>query len=125
MADLSRLIHKNLILWHRAMDLAVLAYRCCSSLPRHETFGLASQLRRAASSIPSNIAEGCGRTSPNEFLYFLNVARGSLAELETQMLLAQRIGYLTDEQVADLQRRIDEVARILHAVIASQKRRLS
>jgi four helix bundle protein len=114
-----------MILWHRAMDLAVLAYQCCSSMPKHETFGLASQLRRSASSIPSNIAEGCSRTSANDYLYFLSVARGSLAELETQMLLAQRIGYLQGEQVTELQRRIDEVARILHAVVASQKRRLS
>ena len=123
MAHLSRLSHRDLILWHKAMDLAVLAYRHCSSLPRHEIFGLASQLRRAAASIPSNIAEGCSRTSANDYLYFLSVARGSLAELETQMLLAQRIGYLTEAESSELQRCIDEVGRILHAVVASQKRR--
>ena len=105
------------------MDLAVTAYKCCLALPRHEVFGLASQLRRAASSIPSNIAEGHGRTSANEYLYFLGVARGSLAELETQLLLAQRIGYLTVQQATELQDGIDEVSRILHAVMASQKRR--
>ena len=105
------------------MDLAVLAYQQCSSLPRHEIFGLGSQLRRAAASIPSNIAEGCSRTSANDCLYFLSVARGSLAELETQFLLAQRIGYLNEVESSELQRRIDEVGRILHAVVARQIRR--
>jgi four helix bundle protein len=123
MAHLSRLSHRDLILWHKAMDLAVLAYQQCSSLPRHEIFGLGSQLRRAATSIPSNIAEGCSRTSANDYLYFLSVARGSLAELETQFLLAQRIGYLNEAESSELQRRIDEVGRILHAVVASQNRR--
>ena len=125
MAHLSRLSHKDLILWQEAMDLAVLIYRRCASLPRYEIYGRGSQLRRAASSIPSNIAEGSSRTSANDYLYFLSVARGSLGELETQLLLAQRIGYLNDEVSSDLQARIDEVGRILHAVVASQKRRRS
>ena len=109
MEQLSRLDHKDLILWRKAMDLAVLVHQSCTTLPRSETYGLVSQLRRAVTSIPSNIAEGSARRSTKEYVYFLRVARGSLAELETQLLLAQRVGYLPTDEVADLQIRSDEV----------------
>ncbi len=105
------------------MDLAVLVHQCCAALPRSEIYGLVSQLRRAAISVPSNIAEGYARSSTKEFIYFLGVARGSMAELETQLLLAQRVGYLPESEVTDLQDRIDEVGRILHAVVAGLRRR--
>jgi four helix bundle protein len=123
MEQLSSLNHKDLILWQRALDLAVLVHQSCTTLPRSEIYGLVSQLRRAATSIPSNIAEGYARGSTKEFVYFLRVARGSMAELETQLLLAQRVGYLPESEVADLQGRIDEVARILHAMVAALRRR--
>jgi four helix bundle protein len=123
MAHMSRLSHKDLILWRKAMDLAVLVYRTCTTLPRHEVFGLIAQLRRAATSVPSNIAEGYARSSRNEYLYFLSVTRGSLAELDTQLVLAQRIGYLAENEASELQMRIDEVGRILHAVVAGLHRR--
>jgi four helix bundle protein len=84
---------------------------------------LVSQLRRAATSVPSNIAEGYARRSTKEFINFLHVARGSKAELETQLLLAQRVVYLPESEVTDLQDRIDEVGRILHAVVAGLRRR--
>ena len=105
------------------MDLAVLVHQRCTALPRSEIYGLASQLRRAATSVPSNIAEGYARSSAKEFIYFLRVARGSMAELETQLLLAQRVGYLPESDVTDLQDRINEVGRILHAVVAGLHRR--
>jgi len=124
MEQLSRLDHKDLILWRKAMDLAVLVHQSCTTLPRSETYGLVSQLRRAVTSIPSNIAEGSARRFTKEYIYFLRVARGSLAELETQLLLAQRVGYLPADEVADLQVRIDEVGRILHSVVAGLHRRL-
>ena len=92
--------------------------------PRHEFHGLAAQLQRAAVSIPSNIAEGSARQSTKEFIYFLRVSRGSMAELETQLLLAQRIGYLSESEVAGLQLLIDEVGRILNTVVAGLRRRL-
>jgi four helix bundle protein len=120
----ARLSHKDLILWQKAMDLSVRVYQLSSNLPRHENFGLVSQLRRAGTSIPSNIAEGSARRSTKEFIHFLHVARGSMAELETQMCLAQRIGYLTEGEVAELQVHITEVGRILNSVVAGLLRRL-
>jgi four helix bundle protein len=123
MEQLSRLSYKDLILWQKALDLAVLVHGATAALPRAERYGLVSQLRRAATSIPSNIAEGSGRSTAREYIYFLRVARGSIAELETQLLLSQRVGYLPEGEVANLQTRIDEVARILHALMASLRRR--
>jgi four helix bundle protein len=123
MERLSRVSHKDLILWRKAMDLAVLMHQSCTTFPRSETYGLVAQLRRTATSVPSNIAEGYASSSTKEFIYFLRVARGSMAELETQLLLAQRVGYLPESEVADLQDRIDEVGRILQAVIAGLRRR--
>jgi four helix bundle protein len=92
-------------------------------LPRHELFGLSSQLRRAAVSIPSNVAEGAARRTSREFLSFLHVARGSFAELETQLHLAISIGYLTDTALAPVLCRLDEVGRLLTAVIIGLRRR--
>ena len=124
MKQLSRLSHKDLILWQKAMDLAVRVHRASAFIPRSEMFGLVSQLRRAGASIPSNIAEGSARKSTKEFIYFLRVSRGSMAELETQLLLAQRIGYLPASEVAEMQLLIDEVGRILNTVVAGLHRRL-
>jgi four helix bundle protein len=124
MERLSRLSHKDLILWQKAMDLAVRVHQISTAFPKGELFGLVSQLRRAGASIPSNIAEGSARQSTKEFIYFLRVSRGSMAELETQLLLAQRIGYLSESEVAGLQLLIDEVGRILNTVVAGLRRRL-
>jgi four helix bundle protein len=118
MERLSRVSHKDLILWRKALDLAVPVHQSSTALPRSESYGLVSQMRRAATSVPSNIAEGYARRSTKEFIYFLRVARGSMAELETQLLLAQLVGYLPERQATELQDRIDEVGRILHAVVA-------
>jgi len=106
------------------MDLAVRVHQASRAIPKSELFGLVSQLRRAGASIPSNIAEGSARKSTKEFIYFLHVSRGSMAELETQLLLAQRVGYLPKDDMADLQDRIDEVGRILNSVVAGLQRRL-
>lgn len=83
--------HKDLIVWQKAMILAELTYFLTKKLPKSESFGLISQMQRAAVSIPSNIAEGWGRNSANELKRFLLIARGSAAELETQLLLAERL----------------------------------
>jgi four helix bundle protein len=120
----ARISHKDLILWQKAMDLASLVYLASLELPKTELFGLTSQLRRAGTSIPSNIAEGSARRSTKEFLYFLHVARGSMAELETQVLLAHKIGYFSESRAMELQRSIDDVGRILSSVIAGLRRRL-
>lgn len=123
MERLSRVSHKDLILWRKAMDVAVLVHQSCSAVPRSETYGQVSQLRRTATSVPSNIAEGYARGSTKEFIYFLRVALGSMAELETQLLPAQRVGYLPESEVTELQDQIDEVGRILHAAVAGLRRR--
>ena len=124
MERLSRLSHKDLILWQKAMDLAVRVHQASTAIPKSELFGLVSQMRRAGSSIPSNIAEGSARKSTKEFIYFLRVSRGSMAELETQLLLAKRVGYLPESEVAALQTQIDEVGRILNTVVTGLHRRL-
>jgi four helix bundle protein len=120
----ARLNHKDLILWQKSMNLAVRVYNLSHRLPRNETFGLVSQIRRAGSSIPSNIAEGSARKSTREFVHFLHIARGSMAELETHLMLAQRIGYLTADEVAETQTAMDEVGRILNSVLSGLARRL-
>ncbi|TQE99074.1 MAG: four helix bundle protein [Spiribacter salinus] len=86
--------HRDLTTWQHAMTLARLVYEATATFPNKETYGLVAQMRRAAVSIPSNIAEGAGRGTPAEFRHFLRVARGSLSELETQLLLAEDFGYL-------------------------------
>ena len=105
------------------MALATTVHRLTRTLPRHELFGLSSQLRRAAVSIPSNIAEGTARRSTREFLAFLHIARGSLAELETQLLLAEKIGYLTDDAAVTVWPSVHEVGRLLNAVIRGLRSR--
>jgi four helix bundle protein len=84
--------HKDLILWQKALALATDIHRLTGQLPRHEIFGLSSQMRRSAVSIPSNVAEGAARRTTREFIAFLHIARGSFAELETQLLLTRQIG---------------------------------
>ncbi len=90
--------YRELKVWRLAMELAEDVYKLCAKFPKHEIYGLTSQLQRAVVSIPSNIAEGQARSSSKEFCHFLGIARGSLAELETQIMLAQRLGYLTAEK---------------------------
>lgn len=90
--------HRDLIVWRKAMDLVVLVYKATESFPKHELYGLTSQIRRAASSVPANIAEGQGRRSKSEFRQFLGNARGSLLELDTHLELALRLNYLTASQ---------------------------
>src|SRR5882762_9420318 len=89
---------QDLRIWQESMDLTVEIYRATSDFPRHEIYGLASQMRRAAVSVPSNIAEGEGHRSDPEFVRFLFHARGSLLELQTQILIARRLEYLSEEK---------------------------
>lgn len=89
--------HHDLESWKAAIDLVKQVYSLTSTFPPHENFGLTSQLRRAAVSVPSNIAEGCARFTDREFLHFLGIARGSLSELETQLIIARELGYLQDD----------------------------
>ena len=89
----------DLIVWQRSMDLSIAVYRLTEGFPRSEMYGLSSQMRRAAVSVPSNIAEGAARSTRKDFRHFVVMARGSSAELQTQLILAGRLGYSTDEQI--------------------------
>ncbi len=106
--------HRNLLAWCEAMTLVEVVYRDTASLPKEETFGLTAQIRRAAVSVPSNIAEGAARNSSGELLQFLGIACGSLAELETQLELAIRLGYLKADVASLAQsRRVGMLVRTL------------
>ena len=115
--------YRDLVLWQKAMDLAAEVHQATVKLPKHELFGLTSQMRRAAVSIPPNIAEGAGRRTTRDFLSFLHVARGSLSELETQLLLAEPIGYFAESEIAGVRQGAVEVGRLLNAVINGLRRR--
>jgi four helix bundle protein len=107
--------YKQLLAWQAAMDLCEATYRLTDDFPRREIFGLTAQLRKSAVSVPSNIAEGEGRFTSGERRQFLSQARGSLFELETQFIIAQRVGYLHPNRVSG---QIEEVRRILNGYIA-------
>ena len=106
---------RNLQIWKDAMDLAQAVYEITEVLPKMETYGLISQMTRAAVSVPSNIAEGSGR-SDKDFSHFLTIALGSLFELNTQIMLSERIGYLTTEQSLALQGRADKLQMMISGV---------
>ena len=110
--------YRDLQVWQRAMDIAVGTYELTKAYPREELFGLTSQSRRAASSIAANIAEGYGRASKASYLNFLRIARGSLKELETHLILGERVGLTASGTVGPLLEQTDELGRMLHGLIA-------
>lgn len=109
--------YKNLIVWQKAIAVVTEIYRVTQAFPRHELYGLTSQIRRSAISVPSNIAEGQARLSPSQFRHFLGIARGSLAELETQLIIAENLGYLSE--TGQLLDQLGEVGRMLSGLLAS------
>jgi four helix bundle protein len=113
--------YKNLVAWRKAMDLVEAVYRETTEFPKRETYSLTDQMRRAAVSVPSNIAEGQARFSRREFSRFLQNARGSLAELETQILIARRLHYLEECGAEVLLDQVEEVGRILNGLVNSVK----
>src|SRR3954467_1556385 len=94
--------YQELVAWQKAMDLVEAVYKVSEKFPKEEVFGLRAQLRRSSVSIPSNIAEGQGRAGAVEFCRFLHIAHGSLREVETQLLIAQRLGYLKPDECKDV-----------------------
>ncbi len=112
------LSYRDLIVWKRAMDLAESVYRLTRAYPREELYGLTSQTRRAAVSIPANIAEGHGRGTRAAYAGFLRIARGSLREVETHLMLASRLELADRELVEQLLRDCDEIGRMLHGLIS-------
>jgi len=111
--------YKDLIVWQRARVLADEVYRASEVFPKKEVYGLTSQIRRAAVSVVSNIAEGQGRLTRGEFLQFLGHSRGSLLELETQLTIAADLNYFRPEKVASLEEKTSEVKRLLNGLIDS------
>ena len=114
--------YRDLIVWQKAMELVTELYQITRIFPAEEMFGLVSQMRRAAVSIPSNIAEGYGRASTGEYKQFLGHARGSLWEVETQILIAQKLAYVGEQDSARLLNLAMETGRILHGLLASLQR---
>ena len=103
--------YNNLQIWQQAMDLVEDIYILTASFPTDEKFGLVSQMTRAAVSIPSNIAEGTGRNSDKDFAHFISIAIGSLYELNTQIVLSERLGYINQTQSQELQKKLDNLQR--------------
>ena len=93
--------HKNLDAWKLSIDLVAEVYKITKTFPKNEDYGITSQMRRSAISVPSNISEGAGRDSKKEYIRFLNISIGSLSELETQMIIAQRLQYINDSTIFD------------------------
>jgi four helix bundle protein len=116
--------YKDLIAWQKAMDLVSVLYDATDDFPKRETCSLTDLMRRAVVSIPSNIAEGQAHFSRREFRHFLRHSCGSLAELETQILIAQRRNYLSESQTKELLARTHEVGRILSGLLNSLKERI-
>ena len=117
--------YRDLQVWQRAMDVAVGTYELTRAYPREELFGLTSQSRRAAAFIAANIAEGYGRASKASYLNFLRIARGSLKELETHLILAERVGLGRPEAVGPHLDKTDELGRMLHGLITRVQERPS
>jgi four helix bundle protein len=110
---------RDLRVWQEAMKFAVGIYRVTSNFPKHELYGLSQQLRRAAVSVPSNIAEGKGHRSDREFRNFLLHARGSLLEVQTQLMIAQELQYISSEEGEQLLASSDAIGRSLNSLINS------
>lgn len=111
--------YKDLLVWQKAMQLTTEIYAATKRFPHDEQYGLVSQLRRAAVSVTSNIAEGSGRYSEGEFLQFLSQARGSALEVETQLLIARELHYLDAGSARNLLRSVDEISRMLSGLRSS------
>jgi four helix bundle protein len=115
--------YRELVAWRKAMKFVTAIYEATQNFPSEERYGLTNQLRRAAVSVPSNIAEGQARFSQKEFHHFLSIARGSMAEIETQIFLAKELQYLSASKSTVLLASADEIGRILNGLIASIKSR--
>ena len=108
--------HHDLLVWQKSMELVLSVYKASQHFPREEIYGLTAQLRRAVVSVPANIAEGNARTTTRDYAHFLSIARGSLMESETLVLLATRLGYTSQENSTQLLQLMDEISRMLNAI---------
>ena len=110
--------YQDLIVWQRSIDLVEALYRITERLPLNEQFGLTAQMRRSAVSVPSNIAEGYGRQATREYRHHLLISRGSLLELETQLVLCQKLNYLDEHATEPVFKQINEIAKMLGSLIS-------
>lgn len=117
--------HRSSIAWQKGMQIAALVYKATQTFPANERFGLTNQLRRAAVSIPSNIAEGKGRLSTGELVQFLGIARGSSLELQTQLELAAMLGFGDPVAMSDAEGLVSEEIKILNAAIATLRAKMA
>jgi four helix bundle protein len=113
--------HKDLEVWKRSIELVTRIYTLTRGFPKEELYGLTDQMRRAAVSVPSNIAEGAARNSKKEFLHFLSIASGSLSELETQLIIANNLNYLDNNQHQEIDSIISHTFKLLYGLIKSLK----
>ena len=117
--------YRDLIVWQKAMDLVEVIYHTTAAFPKEEIYGLTSQLRRAAVSIPSNIAEGNGRNTTRDYVHFLGMAYGSVKEVETQVLIAERLRYVNASHSDGLIQMTAEIARLLSGLMNSLNRKIA
>ena len=115
--------YQGLIVWQKAMELTAVLYKLVKKLPKEELFSLSDQMRRAVVSIPSNIAEGHDKHTKNEFIQFLTIARGSKTELETQLLICVKVGYLIETEITEALTLLTETGKMLTSLINNLKRR--
>ena len=108
--------YRDLVVWQKAMDLTTMLYQIVRKLPKEETYALSDQMRRAAISIPSNIAEGFGRNSTKEYIHFLYITKGSVCELETQLMLCVRIEYLTEIEIQPIMILLEEIGKMITTI---------
>lgn len=110
---------KELLVWQKSIDFVTEMYRITETFPKAEIYGLISQIRRASVSIPSNIAEGNSRRSKPDYLQFLKIARGSCAEVETQLIISKNLGFLNEDDYLKLNQEIIEITKMLNGLINS------
>ena len=113
--------YQDLTVWQKSIEIVVKIYQLTQTFPKEETYGLCDQMRRAAVSIPSNIAEGQARNTQKDFSRFLNIAQGSRAELETQIIIAEQLHYLEQQQAKQLLEQISEINLMLRSLIRALK----
>lgn len=113
--------HKDLEVWKRALAYVTIIYKSTQSFPSEERYGLTSQIRRSAVSIPSNLAEGAARNSKKEWSYFLYIALGSASELETQLLIAMNLGFISPEKNDTLQTELATISKMIYGLIKFNK----
>lgn len=109
--------YKELLVWQKSIQLVIDIYKLTKTFPKDEIYGLVSQMQRAAVSIPSNIAEGNERNSKKEFIHFLHIARGSLAELETQLVIAEKLNYINQNQSTQILNNCHEIGKMINGLL--------